>query len=208
MISPETIEGNPYTFLNLHGHSVVCAEDFVYNENTGSCPGYQSMDPRTVDAPRAIRTVYDRPPLMSKNTNPQQHMYTSPGSSTGFYPSYMAIKSGDIYYYTDREQASPYGTDPYTLTSYTIPQMEVDPMGAYRPIYQKVPVFKNNRNSAQYTFDQDQMQFREDLMALQSRKMNESDFLTFQLFNDPQTYFHASVHNPGTFPYPYRNRCE
>jgi len=163
------------------------------------------MDPRTVDAPRAIRTTFDRPVLTSKNIDPLQDVYTSPGSSTGFYPSYAAIKSGDVYYYTDRELASPYGTVPYTLTSYTIPQMEVDPMGAFRPIYQKVPVFKNNRNSAQYTFDQDQMQFREDLMALQSRKMNESDFSRFQLYNDPHAYFHNGIKNPGTYPYP--DRC-
>jgi hypothetical protein len=129
-------------------------------------------------------------------------MYTSPGASTGFYPSYQAIKNGNLFYYTDRDIAEPYGIDPYTLTSYTIPQMEVDPMGAYRPIHQKVPIFKNNRNSSQYTFDQDQMQFREDLMALQSRKMNESDFSMFQLYNDPKTYFHNSIANPGTYPCP------
>lgn len=205
MISPEIVRGNNYTFLNERGHSFVCGKDFVYNPRTGTCPGYQSMDPRTVDSPRAIRTVYDRPPLFSKNTQPLQNLYSSPGAHTGFYPSYMAIKNGNLFYYTDRDIAEPYGTDPYTLTSYTIPQIEIDPMGAYRPIYQKVPIFQNNRNSSQYTFDQDQMQFREDLMALQSRKINESDFQTFQLYNDPKTYFHNSAEDPGTYPNP--DRC-
>ena len=205
MISPEIVEGNEYTFLNEKGHSLVCAPDFVFRENTGTCPGYQSMDPRTVDAPRAIRTVYDRPPLYSKNTQPLQNLYTSPGAHTGFYPSYMAIKNGNLFYYTDRDVADPYGLDPYTLTSYTIPQIEVDPIGAFRPIYQKVPVFQNNRVVSPYTFDQDQIQFREDLMALQSRKVNESDFAMFQLYNDPKTYFHNSIANPGTYPCP--DRC-
>ena len=206
MISPEVVEGNTITFLNEKGHSFVCGQDFVYNPRTGTCPGYQSMDPRTFDSPRAIRTTYDRPPLFSKNTQPLQNLYTSPGAHTGFYPSYQAIKNGDLFYYTDRDVAEPYGLDPYTLTSYTIPQIEIDPMGAYRPLYQKVPVFQNNRNVAQYTFDQDQMQFREDLMALQSRKINESDFAMFQLYNDPQTYFkNGRLVDPGTYPYP--NRC-
>jgi len=201
MISPQHIEGCPYTYLNEKGHSLVYSQDFVFNPNTGTCPGYQSMDPRTVDAPRGIRTTYDTPPLYSKNTQPLQHMYTSPGAHTGYYPSYEAIKNGSILYYTDRELADPYGTDPYALTSYVFPQMEIDPMGAYRPVYQKVPVFKNNRNSSGYTFDQDQMQFREDLMSLQSRKINESDYQYFQLFNDPSRSFgNARASNPGRFP--------
>ena len=203
MISPEVVQGNNYTFLNEKGHSFICGKDFVYVPNTGSCPGYQSMDPRTFDSPRAIRTTYDRPPLFSKNTQPLQNLYTSPGAHTGFYPSYQAIKNGDIFYYTDRELADPYSIDPYTLTSYTLPQMEIDPMGALRPLYQKVPIFMNNRNSSQYTFDQDQMQFREDLMALQSRKMNESDFQTFQNYNNPDAFFqNNTVQNPGSFPFP------
>lgn len=189
MISPMIVDGNPYFYLNEKGHSLVCARDFVPMSDTGTCKGYQSMDPRTVDAPRAIRTTYDRPPLYSKNTQPIENLYTDRGARTGFYKDYRDIKTGNIFYYTDADQADPYGIDPYTLTSFTQPQIDVDPMGAYLPVYQKIPVFQNNRNSFEYTFDQDQAQFREDIMALQSRQINRSDFQFYHLFQNPKQYF-------------------
>ena len=57
-----------------------------------------------------------------------------------------------------------------------IPTVFEDPMGAYKPHYERVPLFKHNRNVAPYTFDQDQMSYREDLMSRQSAKMNQRDY--------------------------------
>lgn len=203
MISPFTVSGNPYSFLNARDHSLSCGDDFVYKKNTGAGPGYQSMDPRTFDSPRAIRLVLDRPPLQSRNTQPQERMYTDPGNQTGFYRDYRDIRGGNIFYYTDLDQADPYGIDPYTITSYNIPEVQVDPMGGLTPVYQKVPVFKNNRNLSAYTSDQDQMQFREDLMALQSRKINQSDYLFYNLYRNPDQFADAfdKDYLQARFPY-------
>jgi len=188
IISPARITGDPYKFLNARDHSFVCSPDFVNVQKTGTCPGYQSMDPRTVDSPRAIRTTFDRPPLQSRNTQPLDNLYRDPGLHTGFYRSYQDIHGGNIFYYTDAEQADPYSTDPYVLTSYTLPEIEIDPMGGLSPIYQKVPMLKNNRYASPYTFDQDQMQFREDLMSLQSRQINKSDYLMYNMFHQPSQF--------------------
>ena len=55
-------------------------------------------------------------------------------------------------------------------------------MGMKYPVYNREPIFKNNRNIFNYTFDQDQCGFREDLMSLQSRKMNQNDYGMYNLF--------------------------
>jgi hypothetical protein len=184
LISPARVDGDPYIFLNAQHHSFGCAPDFVHTDTTNTCSGYQSMDPRTVDSPRAMRLTLDRPPFYSRNTQPQSHMYTDQGNRTGFYNGYENINGGSIFYYTDLDLADPYGELPYSLPSYTVPFMQVDPMGAYRPIYEKMPIFQNNQVASGYTFDQDQMQFREDLMSLQSRKINESDYIMYHFFKD------------------------
>ena len=158
------------------------------------------MDPRTVDAPRGMRLTLDRPPFYSKNTQPLSDLYTEEGNKTGFYRGYEDIRGGDIFYYTDAELAEPYRPPMYILPSYTIPNMEIDPMGAFRPIYEKIPVFQNNRASSGYTFDQDQLQFREDLMSLQSQKINESDYLMYHFFRNPKDQRLQSL---GPFPDPF-----
>lgn len=182
-------QNSPYTCLtNTSKTSLTCQQndDFI----PVSPNGYTSMDPRLYDSPRSIRTVLDRPPLRTRNVDPLRSMYTDENNvQTGFYNSYSDIMGGDFVYYTDMDIAAPYFSPVYTNMSDVVPQIQIDPMGAYRPIYQRIPVLHNNRITSPYTFDQDQISFREDLMALQSRKINESIFDTYQLFSNPQTYF-------------------
>lgn len=178
-------EDRTYLFLNERGHSLICAKDFVYTDRTPTCQGFQSMDPRTFDSPRNDRLVLDRPPIFSRDTQPQKHMYEAPGGQTGFYPGgYQDMRNGSIFYYIDRDFTNPYQETPYTLPCRVLPQIEIDPMGAFRPIYQRIPLFQNNRSASAYTFDQDQIEFREDLMALQSRKINESDYQLYHGYKD------------------------
>jgi len=184
-ITPPIPTEDRFFFLNASSSSLQKARDFVPTRDQG-ISGYQSMDPRTFDSPRAMRLVLDRPPVFSSGTEPlsADALYHTPGNSTGFYRDYTDIRGGDILYYIDQNQADPYGGEPYTLTSKTLPQIQVDPMGAFRPVYQKIPVYQNQRNSSLYTFDQDQMQFREDLMSLQSRKRNSHDAQMYRFFRD------------------------
>lgn len=164
---------------------MIFAPDFV----RGSNHLYTSMDPRTIDVPRNTRIAYDRPPYQTPNTQPLQHLYTSQGSHTGYYPRYQDIHAGQILYYTDLSIADPYGNPVYVIPSYSIPTLLQDPMGALRPYYEKVPVLQDNFSLSEYSFDRDQMQFREDLMAKQSEKMNSNDWQMYQLFeNAPQSF--------------------
>lgn len=184
ILSPNTKKVN---YLNDQDFSLGCAKDF-YPVPGG---GYQTQDPRTYDSARAQRMTFDRPALYVKNTQPQEGIYTKEnvkGSNVGYYNSYSDIKGGQILYYTDLGTDVPYSSPVYTLTSYVEPTIFNTPMGTNYPYYNKIPVFQNNRNVSDYTFDQDQMSFREDIMAIQSRLMNKNDYGTFNLFNDPEQF--------------------
>lgn len=150
---------------------------------------YVSPDPRTIDVLRNMRIPFDDPPYQTPNTQPQEHIYSSLGSHTGFYPDYSDIYAGQIRYYTDIQNADPYGTPPYVIPSTVIPTILQDPMGGLRPYYEKIPLFQNNNFLSEYTFDQDQMQFREDIMSKQQQKINSQKWDTYQLFHKPNKYF-------------------
>ena len=78
----------------------------------------------------------------------------------------------------------PYSSPDYINQAYMQPSVFVDPMGSSQTIYERIPVFKNNRNTSDYTFDQDQMEFREDLIAKQSEIMNKNDYGTYNLYKN------------------------
>lgn len=148
-------------------------------------------DPRTVDVMRNLRVAFDDPPYQTPHTQPQEHMYDacSTGASTGFYTDYPDIRAGQIRYYTDRDVADPYTYASYILPSIVVPTILQDPMGGLRPYYEKIPLLQKNNFLFEYSFDQDQVQFREDIMAKQQQKANSQMWDTYNLFRDPDKYF-------------------
>lgn len=182
---------NPYTILNHSDTSMTIdhTSDFIPYRN-----GFTSMDPRLFDSPRNERLVLDRPPFHTRNTQPQENLYSDENKNfVGFYPSYDQIKGGSIVYYTDLDIAEPYTTPPYSLPCRIQPTLLIDPMGAYRPIYERTPLFEKNNAAFPYSFDQDQVQFREDIMSLNERKINESDFQMYQYFVNRSRFFPQTI---------------
>jgi hypothetical protein len=171
---------NPYEILNKESCLVLCEGDFVPVRGGG----YQSMDPRTFDSPRAQRLTLDRPPLKISNTQPLEDIYGESNNhcQTGFYADYSSIQGGNIKYYTDLS-LTVYNDPVFILPSFVNLHVQTDPMGAYLPQYNRVPIFQKNRQSSLYSFDQDQMEFREDLMSFQTRKANRSDYNYYHDFN-------------------------
>lgn len=162
---------------------------------------YMSLDPRTFDSPRAQRLEFDAPPRISSGTIPQTNIYEFKTNQTGFYNDYQSIHGGDIIYYTDIDNDEPNSGPQFFIPAYTNPTLLIDPMGSVKPYYLRIPIFEKNNTNFEYTFDQDQCEFREDLMALQQQKINRSQFGAFQLYNDPKTYY--PNYNPnfnGQFP--------
>lgn len=157
---------------------------------------YTSQDPRTIDVTRNMRILYDRPPLQTRNTQPLQHLYTDPSPRTGFYPDYQDIHAGQIMYYTDAATADPYGNPPYVIPSTMVPTLLQDPMGGLHPYYEKIPLFQKNNHLFEYSFDQDTLGFREDIMSKQQEKRYSRDWNTFQLFHNPHIYYPSLFTSP------------
>jgi len=178
------------TFFNLYDLNGTAGMTFSpdFTPNPASC-GFTSPDPRTIDVIRNERIAYDRPPLKTPNTQPLENMYSTPGLEPKFYDSYKDINGGQIIYYTDPEIANPYGTDTYCIPSIVVPTILQDPMGAERPYYEKIPIFQNNKFVSEYSFDQDQIGWREDLIAKQQEKNNSQLWDSYQYYANRSEYF-------------------
>lgn len=176
---PEDVE--PVHFINNKDFSLVESSNFYKTPL-----GYESMDPRTFDAPRAQRLPLNRPPIQTKNTDPVQDIYTKEntlGVYAGIYPDYAAIKGGNIIYKTYADNA-PYTSPLFVLPSGVVPTIYTDPMDSKSTIYVKERMFEKNNNIFPLRFDQDQIEFREDIMSRQMRSRYKNDYTFYKIYKD------------------------
>lgn len=167
-----------YVFLNKK-RDVIGAKDFF---QTCDNDGAHSRDPRLVDPVRNIRMVLDRPPYQPRNVQPLAHMYDDCENDIRpkvYNGGYESIYPGDVWYYIDPTQAQAYDNPEYALQQAVVPFVFQDPMGGLKPQYDRVPLYKNNQNISDYTFDQDQITFREDMITRLQRTMNQTDYQLF-----------------------------
>ena len=185
MVNLEPIDfgpGRTTQYLNTHWDMLPPPKDFVRVPPTpGTIGKYTSMDPRLIDVTRSIRMNLDRPPYQPSNLEPIRSL-NNPGIRTGVYPSYESIQGGNVLYYVDPDIADVYSSPVFTLPSTNQPEVFQDPMGSLKPQYNYTPRFQNNVMTTPYSSDQDQLFFREDLMALQARKSNQTDFSMYHLY--------------------------
>jgi hypothetical protein len=69
----------------------------------------------------------------------------------------------------------PYFSPNFQLRNETSPSIFQDPMGALKPQYERQPI-TNSKYISDYTSDQDQISFREDIMSRQMRTMNQQSY--------------------------------
>ena len=144
-------------------------------------PTYISMDPRQYDSARAEYLPLDRPPMDGNVRLKNVYDQNLDDYGIGFTP-YNQIRDGQIVYYVDKsiEDAfyKPVWSEPAEETS----EMFIDPMTSYKPEYNRTAVINTeNPTTTTPTFYpyclssiQDSQSHREDLMALQQRKNNQS----------------------------------
>lgn len=167
--------GDKYIFLNTERDVESARDFFKTSEQT-----YSSLDPRLYDPVRNIRMDLDRPPYQPKNVQPLQNIYSDCNSERvspiPYTEGYSSIYGGDITYYIDPKQCLVYDSPNYVLRSAVVPYILQTPMGSNKPHYERIPLFQQNNNVAPYTFDADQMSFREDIMSRQSAQFNQRDY--------------------------------
>ena len=100
------------------------------------------------------------------------------------YRTYTDIKSGQIVYYVDKEIQDAFFNPLFENNSTAVGTVYVDPMGSIKPQYDRIPIYNNNvldtDNNTHYkgglSWIQDSCESREDLIALQMRKHNQSRY--------------------------------
>jgi hypothetical protein len=145
---------------------------------------YASTDPRLVGVPQGgqVQTL-DRPPVNSaiKLADIYNENLRNYGKN---YRTYTDIKSGQIVYYVDKEIQDAFFNPLFENNSTSVGTIYVDPMGSIKPQYDRIPIYNNNLldtdNNTHYkgglSWIQDSCESREDLIALQMRKHNQSRY--------------------------------
>jgi len=146
---------------------------------------YTSWDPRLYDPVRNIRLHLDRAAVQPLNVQPLRNVYSQKLPSTGQYRTIEDIRLGNVIRYVSPFTQQVYPSPIYQMTANVQGVLFQDPMGSVKPYYLREPVMQHNKALSNYTFDQDQMSFREDIMARQSQKMNRTDFSKFYMMSSP-----------------------
>lgn len=183
-IEPSYLGETKYTFLNPQTITQKYANDFniIGCKEPEGCNAklYISTDPRLIDSPRAETLLLDSPPIDSNlklNT-----IYTDKNldSYSKKYQSYKDINTGQIMYYIDESISNPFFNPNFVTSAYSESKMYKDPMGSYKPRYERYPIMNNdalttdNQNyNYKLSWMQDTTSFREDIMAKQMRKRFE-----------------------------------
>lgn len=160
--------------------------NYVPAGGAAGCPfGWIGSNPKLMDPVRAQKLVLDRPNYTgSVPVGDVEHdeIYTPKIQNYGAgYSSVMDITGGNIQYYIDPSISTPY-FDPVYATPATVTYENVmDPMGVMKPVYKRDPHTKYSWNKCKPdacdSFTHDSLEFREELMALQSQKRNQSNWM-------------------------------
>ncbi len=183
--SCECLENNPVpfsTFPNTNGIKDLNPQ--VYTSKTATdfvkMPyGYITFDPRLKGIDGQVMPL-DKPPITGKT--PLRDMYDESTPYPTGYQSYEDIRDGDIMYYIDKSIQNAFYSPIYSCDTSQTSQIYIDPMGSVKPEYNRVDTWKNpmNRNGQKYfgclsSISDSQFQ-RDDLIALQQRKWNQSRY--------------------------------
>lgn len=171
--------------LNRKNFQLVDSNDFEKTTTPNGVNGYLTMDPRTFDSPRAQYMVLDKPALKVENTQPLQDIYSKENNvRPGFYNGYKDIKGGSIIYYEDLNNDLPYRAPIFTIQSYMKPAILDDPMNSTKTYYQRIPIPSAVESSSAYSFDRDQMEFREDLISKQQEIFYKNAYTPYNYYKN------------------------
>jgi len=157
---------------------------------------YFSPDPRLYDSNRNIRTILNIPPI-DGSVKLSQVYNINPNYGNG-YNTYTDVNAGQISYYNDKSIENPYFSPNFVDKALVESILYKDPMGAIRPQYNRYQIEntcgckdkcrkdKCHKNKCKnkcrkdkcckdinLSFINDTQSYREDLMSLQMRKINE-----------------------------------
>lgn len=135
---------------------------------------YVTKNPLTFDAMRGLRMELDRPHYTGSVDDVYASEYTQYGSD---YTNYMDMNTGQIQYHINTATKNPYSTPVFTTPAVVGKVQFVDPNGIVKPEYpRQAPLDWSSKNPVD-SFTHDTLTFREDLIARQQRKNNQSNWM-------------------------------
>ena len=173
-------ELNPQAYTN----KIVPDFGMVPCKTASSCPtpSWMSWDPLLFSNTRVNYTPLDRPPtygqVRMKNIYKDGYTYDN---ALG-YQTYDKIGDGDITYYIDESIQDAFYHPVFSEPAEEQSQLFIDPMGGIKPEYNRKPIINTENPTTtkqscypySLSFIQDSQSQREDLMSLQTRKMNQT----------------------------------
>jgi len=161
------------------------SEDFqrVECSREKSCPKtqYASKDPRLISVAHGGQVLtLDRPPM---DSTPQLKDVSQDKRLNHYgqdYRTYSDIDGGQYLYYINHAQEDPFFSPNFTISSRVEGGLYRDPMGAFKPDYQRKPLKCNDPlNTEKDSYEgglswiQDSLEHREDIMARQLAVRNQ-----------------------------------
>lgn len=136
--------------------------------------GYESLNPKTYDPIRAIRLKLDRP--STTGSVPLCDIYKAPHLDN-YTP--FNVNNGQITYYIDNSIKDAFYDPVYQMPSSTVKINYIDPMGTTKPHYALVHKNTDVYNYTPLSSLNDSSFFRENLIASQQAKYNQTRITPF-----------------------------
>lgn len=136
--------------------------------------GFVSMNPKTMDAPRAIRMKLDRP--STTGSVPACRVYDYPHADN--YTPHN-VNNGQITYYIDNSIKDAFYQPVYDIPFKTIAYAYTDPMNSEKPHYALVQKNEDVFNYSPLSWINDSAFHRENLIASQQAKNNQTRITPF-----------------------------
>jgi hypothetical protein len=154
---------------------------------TDSCPALQwiSPDPRLISAAHfGQRLTLSNPPIDSTMNLSQLPISEKLNGYGQKYSTYSDVNAGQILYYNDHSREDPFYKPLFTDSAMVTGYLYKDPMGALKPIYERVPVVqddpvgpKRDNYSGGLSWIQDSTFHREDIMSKQMNVHNQQRWM-------------------------------
>ena len=135
---------------------------------------FVSLNPKTLEPVRGIRMPLDRP--STSGFVPLSDIYTSPNLNS--YTTFN-VNNGQISYYINDELKHPFYNPVFSVSKKTRRRAYTDPMSSEKPEYALIHSHQQVQNFSGLSFLNDSSFHRENLMAAQQAKFNQTRITPF-----------------------------
>lgn len=178
-MNTNTMNYQPRSTNLLNRIGLEAVPGFTMTKDGNSTLFFYPNDGRTRDNFRGMEIQLDKPSYSGSVPLDQISSFDNSNYKFTSYSGYQDLNNGQIAYYIDPSLAQPFNGSVYTISGVTEKKMFVDPMGANKPQYKKIPYTSTMNAVSKYQDTRDALSHREDLMSLQSRKRNEQSYVYF-----------------------------